>query len=126
MPATRIASLMIAGASRFAFISGIKAAQAPRRGKPKIKTMQTRMTIFQCRHWEKKNDLTGETIEKWFYAGFPEKGKPFEFSSNRSDIEIQQGVLKFDSAKAETIDLESVFDSFKGVMKMREVGSAGL
>jgi len=87
--------------------------------------MKVKMVIFQCRHWEKNNDLTGDTIEKYYYAGFPEKGKPFEFSTDRSDIEIHGGVLKFESSLAEEFDLESVFDSFKGQMKFREVGSAG-
>lgn len=77
------------------------------------------------RHWSKTNDLTGETIEKWYFAGFPEKGKPFEFATDREDIEVHEGVLRFEKEKSEEFDLESVFDSFKGVMKLREVGSAG-
>lgn len=109
----------------FATFSGKKVAQARRRGKQKYNAMITKITIFQMRHWEKENPQTGDTIEKFYYAGFPEKGKPFEFSTDRSDIEIQGGVLKFDPDRCEEIDLESVFDSFKGVMKMREVGSAG-
>jgi len=87
--------------------------------------MKIRMSIFQMRHWEKTNDLTGDQIEKFFYAGFPEKGKPFEFSTDHGDIEVHEGIMKFEKDQSEEFELESVFDSFKGAMKFREVGSAG-
>jgi len=82
-----------------------------------------KLTVFQMRKWEKNNDLTGERIVKYYYAVFPEKGLPFEFSSNRDDIEVHEGQLKYDKDLAEEIDISASFDSFKGKMKMYETGS---
>jgi hypothetical protein len=81
------------------------------------------MTIMQMRKWEKDNDLTGEQIVKYYFAGFPEKGKPFEFSTNRDDITVHEGVMSFQKDQSEEFDLATKFDSFKGAMKFYEVGS---
>jgi hypothetical protein len=87
--------------------------------------MKQKLTIFQQRKWEKVDDQSGDTIVKYFYAAFPEKGKPLEFATDRDDIEVHEGLLRYDAGAAEEIDLEAVFDSFKGLMKFREIGSGG-
>jgi hypothetical protein len=85
--------------------------------------MKQRLTVFQMREWEKVNDLTGERIVKYYYAGFPEKGTPFEFSSNRDDINVHEGLMKFDKEQSEELDLSVKYDSFKGKMTFFETGS---
>jgi len=85
--------------------------------------MKTKLTIFQHRTWNKHNDVTGDDITKEYYAGFPEKGKPFEFETNRSDIEVHEGIMTYDKDQSEEFDLATKFDSFKGQMKFYEVGS---
>lgn len=87
--------------------------------------MKQKVTIFQVRHWEKE-DLSNGTIKKDFYACFPEKGKPFEFSTSVDrEHEVYEGEMKYNPQKSEEIDLASKFNSFRGEMKFYEVGSDG-
>lgn len=85
-----------------------------------------KLTIFQERRWSKTNPLTGETIEKVYYAGFPEKGQPLEFETSKDcSHEVHKGTMRYEADKAEEVALEAVFDSFKGRTKYREEGSYG-
>lgn len=87
--------------------------------------MKQKITVFQVREWSKLDDHTGDMIQKWFYAGFPKNGKPFEFQTNRDDIEVHEGIMQYNEELAEEIDLSVKFDSFKEKMVYYETGTMG-
>lgn len=90
------------------------------------KKMKQKVTIFQKRHWEKEDLNGGGQISKDYYACFPEKGKPFEFSTSTDRIhDVHEGLLKYNPEQSEEVDLVAQFNSFRGEMKMLENGSQG-